>query len=233
VTLAVAVRPVGVGGITIVTGFTTTLTFAVASVVPAFEQVMTYLYVPAARPLLTSVPPVAVLVPVQAFDAVHEVGVPVVVHFKVVELTGRVIVLGTADKTTEIAPTTVVLNVAVQDFAASIVTEPSVQSALPVHPTKVDDAFGVAVKATTAPELYVVPLVGATVPVPVPAFIIVRANLQTGATVPEADGDRAEDPTEFVALTLYVWVDPKTRPVSENAVAEPLYTAVAPPSLYT
>ena len=45
------------------------------------------------------------------------------------------------------------MNVAVQDLLASIVTEPSLQSALPVQPEKMDPAAGAAVKVTAVPLL--------------------------------------------------------------------------------
>jgi hypothetical protein len=78
------------------------------------------------------------------------------------------------------------VNVAVQFTADDIVTFPSLQSASPVQPLKIDPAAGVAVKATTAPEenaaLHVAPqLIPAgllvTVPLPLPALLIVSVKV--------------------------------------------------------
>ena len=74
------------------------------------------------------------------------------------------------------------MNVAVQDVAAFMVTEPVAQPVL-LHPAKVEPDAGVAVKATTVPLLkfaeHVVPqLMPAgelvTVPLPVPALTTIR-----------------------------------------------------------
>ena len=75
--------------------------------------------------------------------------------------------------------TATVLNVAVHDLAALIVTEPSLQSAFPLYPTNAEPAFGVAVRLTIVPALndavHVIPQLipaglEAIVPVPRPAF---------------------------------------------------------------
>jgi hypothetical protein len=74
------------------------------------------------------------------------------------------------------------VNVAVQFRAPDIVTLPSLQSASPVQPAKIELPAGVAVIATTAPEenaaLHVAPqLIPAgllvTVPLPLPTLLIV------------------------------------------------------------
>jgi hypothetical protein len=76
------------------------------------------------------------------------------------------------------------LKVAVQVFAADMVTEPSLQSASPLQPAKVDPVLGVAVNVTGVPLLkeaeQVLPQLRpagllVTVPLPVPALVIVRA----------------------------------------------------------
>jgi hypothetical protein len=82
------------------------------------------------------------------------------------------------------------VNVAVHDFAELIVTEPSAQSASPLHPKKLAPPLGVAVRFTTVPVLYValhVPLeqlmpagFEVTVPAPVPALVTARLYV-TGA----------------------------------------------------
>jgi len=75
------------------------------------------------------------------------------------------------------------LNVAVQVLDAPIVTLPSLQSASPLHPAKTDPVAAVAVKATTAPLLYIsvqstpqlIPTgKDVTVPVPVPVLVTVK-----------------------------------------------------------
>ena len=45
---------------------------------------------------------------------------------------------------------------------------------------------------------------------------------QAIATVPETELLLADVPSGPVAETVYVWVEPKVRPVSENANAEPV-----------
>lgn len=78
------------------------------------------------------------------------------------------------------------LNVAVQLRLALIVSEPSLQSASPLHPAKTDPEPALADRATTAPLLKVPEQVlpqlmpdGAldTVPVPVPVFVIATENV--------------------------------------------------------
>jgi hypothetical protein len=75
------------------------------------------------------------------------------------------------------------LKVAVQLTLADMVTEPSVQSASPVHALKMEPVAAVAVRLTIWPEgkgaLQVAPqLIPAgllvTVPLPAPAFVMVR-----------------------------------------------------------
>ena len=77
------------------------------------------------------------------------------------------------------------VNVAVQVLAIVIVTVPSLQSASPLQPEKVEPAVGVGVRVTTVPELYEakqvapqliwLPCVGleveVTVPEPVPDLL--------------------------------------------------------------
>ena len=65
----------------------------------------------------------------------------------------------------------IAVNVAIHVLLASMVTCPPAVHA-PLHPAKVEDAFGVAVAVTEAHEVYVhAPVV---VPPPVPAVLMVR-----------------------------------------------------------
>jgi len=75
------------------------------------------------------------------------------------------------------------VNVAVQLLAAFIVSDPSLQSASPLHPAKTDPEAAVVVRATTAPLLkayeqvlpqLIPPGELEIVPVPVPALATVR-----------------------------------------------------------
>jgi hypothetical protein len=77
----------------------------------------------------------------------------------------------------------VVLNVAVQLLLAFIVTEPSLQSELPLQPAKVEPLAGLAVSVTTCPlvklALHVAPQLipeglEVTVPLPVPTLVAVK-----------------------------------------------------------
>src|ERR1035441_9884051 len=90
------------------------------------------------------------------------------------------------------------VNVAVTDFAALIVTS---QLPAPVHapdqPANVEPAAAVAVSVTSVPSLYSeahapapLPVLHCTVPLPVPAFVIVRGNL-TGVVLNHAVTDVA------------------------------------------
>jgi hypothetical protein len=81
-------------------------------------------------------------------------------------------------------------NVAVQLFAASIVTEASVQSVFPLQPAKYEPSVGLLFKVTTVFRLYdfkqVVPQlipdgVEVAVPVPVPDLVIVKAVIENVA----------------------------------------------------
>ena len=86
-----------------------------------------------------------------------------------------------------VTPTTVEVNVAVTDFAASIVTTHGpAPSHAPAHPSKVDVASATAVKVTdvlaSKVASHVVPQSIAagdeeTVPPPVPSFVTVRPNI--------------------------------------------------------
>jgi len=84
------------------------------------------------------------------------------------------------------------LNVAIQLLAAFIVSDPSLQSASPLHPAKTDPEAAAAVRATTVPLLKTPEQVLAqfipvgeleTVPVPVPAFVTVREKVCVAAGV--------------------------------------------------
>ena len=91
-------------------GLTTKLRVYVASAVPNLEQVMTNVCVPAGIAERSSDPPLAVLAPDQKFDAVQEVGEPVVVQVRVVEFAGRVIgEAGEAVRLTVMPPTAVIV----------------------------------------------------------------------------------------------------------------------------
>ncbi len=63
------------------------------------------MYVPAVRLVLFSVPPPVAFAPLQAFDAVQLVGLPVVVQVSVVELVGNVMETGLALRDTLIEET--------------------------------------------------------------------------------------------------------------------------------
>src|SRR3989338_4511091 len=84
------------------------------------------------------------------------------------------------------------VKVAVQFLAAFMVTEPSEQSASPLHPEKVEPALGEAVRVTLVPELYgseqsapqLMPAGSeVTVPEPVPDLVTVRGYV-IGVQVP-------------------------------------------------
>ena len=103
VVIAVAVGNPRVGAV--VAEVTTTLTVAVASVVPALEHVMVNICVLAGIAERSSDPPLATLDPLQKFEAVHESGLPVVVHVNVVEPGAVSGPGGVAEMLTVIAPT--------------------------------------------------------------------------------------------------------------------------------
>jgi hypothetical protein len=100
------------------------------------------------------------------------------------------------------------LNVAVQEVAAVIVTEP-VLHPVPVQPAKVEPDAGVGVKVTTVPLLKVdeqaVPqLIPAgelvTVPLPVPALMMERVKVCAAVlAIPQASGLYGEIPTALNA----------------------------------
>ena len=104
----------------------------------------------------------------------------------------------------------------------------------PVQFAFAGDALAVQdVGALVADHARTVELVGSVIARGV-AVKVVTGTAQAVTTVPETEGElKADEPDAFVALTVYVWTEPKTSPVSEKARSGPLYTAVAPPSRYT
>ena len=103
-------------------GFTTTDTLAVASAVPAFEQVISKMYVFAVMPVRSSNPPVAVFAPLHQFDAVHESGEPVVVQVRRVAFVGSVRgPAGEAERVTLMAPMGVTCAETVAEFPPAFV----------------------------------------------------------------------------------------------------------------
>ncbi len=102
----------------------------------------------------------------------------------------------------------VVVKVAVQVFAAVIVTEPSVQSAFPLQPAKVDPVAGVGVKVTTLPEAYdsvqSVPQftpVGLLVTSPFPVFVTVKTAEELSDATPHTSFEGADEPAALKART--------------------------------
>ena len=102
----------------------------------------------------------------------------------------------------------VVVKVAVQVFAVVIVTEPSVQSAFPLQPAKVDPVAGVGVKVTTLPEAYdsvqSVPQftpVGLLVTPPFPVFVTVKTAEELSDATPHTSFEGADEPAALKART--------------------------------
>ena len=85
-------------------GLTTTVTLLVVSGMPAFEQVISKIWVLAGIPVRFSDPPETVFAPDQKFEATQLVGLPVVIQVRVVAPSAVSGPDGLAERETEIAP---------------------------------------------------------------------------------------------------------------------------------
>ena len=115
-------------------------------------------------------------------------------------------------------------NVAVQLRAALIVTLPSVQSASPLHPAKVEPDAGAGISVTVVPSSYIsvqsppqlIPVgLVVTVPEPVPVFDTVRVKV--------ASGFRSNVAVQVRAAFIVTWPSPQS--------ASPLHPANIDPAV--